>query len=98
METGEEGEGIPKPAMRQEAATTGSCTTKTLSFPIAPIAPRRRSNHARFPCSARSPRWRRRRSSPASLPEMGRDTFRARDGPWAVPLSLPLLQRGAWLV
>lgn len=42
----------PKPAMRQEAATTGSCTTKTLSFPIAPIAPRRRSNHARFPSSS----------------------------------------------
>lgn len=25
--------------MRQEAATTGSCATKTLSFPITPIAP-----------------------------------------------------------
>lgn len=84
METGEGGEGIPKPAMRQEAATTGSCTTKTLSFPIAPIAPRRRSNHARFPCSARSPRWRRRRSSPASLPETCHGPSRARNGPWHV--------------
>jgi len=31
-------ERVPKPAMRQDAATTGSCTTKILSLPITPIS------------------------------------------------------------